>query len=69
MHEQLHLLRSDDQSWKLDDDTREIGRRGLEEARAALRRATTVERPALFGRRAAAARVSSDRRLLRSTAA
>ncbi|MEA2716354.1 MAG: hypothetical protein QOI99_671 [Actinomycetota bacterium] len=36
MHEQLHLLRSDDRPWRLDDHTREVGRRGIEEARAAL---------------------------------
>jgi hypothetical protein len=52
MNEQLLLLRlsllgSHEQPWRLDDHTREIGRRGIEEARAALRRVAADEcRPA-----------------------
>jgi hypothetical protein len=43
MNEQLLLLRDPlvgpaERPWQLDDHTREIGRRGVEEARAALRR-------------------------------
>ena len=36
MKEQLHLLEPPDQRWRLDTKTREIGRRGLAEARRAL---------------------------------
>ena len=36
---QLPLLESTSPNWKLDRRTREIGRRGVAEARAALRRA------------------------------
>ena len=41
MGTQLPLLDSTSPNWKLDRRTREIGRRGVAEARAALRRATT----------------------------
>ncbi len=34
---QLALLESEATSWRLDDQTREVGRRGVAEARAALR--------------------------------
>ncbi len=47
MNEQLILLRPAEQPWRLDDHTREIGRRGVEEARAALRRGSADD-----GRRA-----------------
>ena len=40
MATQLVLLDATSPSWKLDRETREIGRRGVAEARAALRRAT-----------------------------
>jgi hypothetical protein len=40
MATQLVLLESGTPSWKLDARTREIGRRGLAEARDALRRAS-----------------------------
>lgn len=40
MGTQLLLLDSDSPSWKLDRKTREIGRRGVAEAREALRRAS-----------------------------
>lgn len=36
MATQLILLDADTSDWKLDDHTREIGRRGLAQARAAL---------------------------------
>jgi len=39
MHEQLLLLRPDDRPWRLDDHTREVGRQGILDARAALRQA------------------------------
>jgi hypothetical protein len=39
MAKQLPLLETTSPSWKLDRRTREIGRRGVAEARAALRRA------------------------------
>jgi hypothetical protein len=39
MATQLLLLESTSPNWKLDRRTREIGRRGVAEARAALRRA------------------------------
>jgi hypothetical protein len=55
MHEQLLLLRSDERPWRLDPHTREVGRRGIEEARAALRAATGDH--------------STDSRLARPTAA
>jgi hypothetical protein len=44
MATQLVLLDSRPRAWKLDRQTREIGRRGLAEAREALRRATGPER-------------------------
>ena len=49
MNEQLLLLRpsihgSEQPPWRLDDRTREIGRKGLQEARAALRRTAVAER-------------------------
>ena len=37
MTTQLRLLETHDTVWKLDERTREIGRRGLAQARAALR--------------------------------
>ena len=40
---QLTLL--DDRAWKLDPRTQEVGRRGVAEARAALRRATSGHEP------------------------
>lgn len=40
---QLTLL--EDRAWKLDPRTQEIGRRGVAEARAALRRATSGRAP------------------------
>ncbi len=43
MQEQLRLLQPDDRGWRLDEHTREIGRQGLQEARAALRRAVPAE--------------------------
>lgn len=39
MATQLVLLENETPSWKLDRRTREVGRRGVAEARAALRRA------------------------------
>ncbi|HVF13778.1 MAG TPA: hypothetical protein VM942_04215 [Acidimicrobiales bacterium] len=39
MQEQLLLLPSDDRPWRLDERTREVGRQGIEQARAALRQA------------------------------
>jgi len=48
MATQLLLIDTDSPSWKLDRQTREIGRRGVAEAREALRRAagTSSQRPA-----------------------
>lgn len=40
MENQLPLIDSGPRSWKLDRRTREIGRRGVAQARAALRAAT-----------------------------
>ena len=37
MQKQLALLRTDSPAWRLDEETREIGRRGVAAARAALR--------------------------------
>ena len=37
MTSQLKLLEATDVNWKLDERTKEIGRRGLAQARAALR--------------------------------
>jgi hypothetical protein len=39
MERQLHLLEPPEPDWHLDDSTREIGRRGVAEARQALRHA------------------------------
>jgi hypothetical protein len=39
MERQLHLLEAPEPDWHLDDTTREIGRRGVAEAREALQRA------------------------------
>jgi hypothetical protein len=36
MTEQLHLIDSADVSWRLDEQTKRVGRRGLAQARAAL---------------------------------
>jgi hypothetical protein len=36
MESQLTLLDPDDKTWRLDEDTREVGRRGVAAARAAL---------------------------------
>jgi hypothetical protein len=44
MATQLVLLDTTSPEWKLDRETREIGRRGLAEARAALRRAGGTNR-------------------------
>ena len=44
MNEQLLLVLCDQQPWRLDDHTREVGRRGLQEAREALRRTAAAER-------------------------
>ncbi|HEX3425670.1 MAG TPA: hypothetical protein VHT30_06030 [Acidimicrobiales bacterium] len=40
MARQLSLLKANQIDWRLDERTRELGRRGISEARAALRRAT-----------------------------
>ena len=39
MKNQLHLLEPPDQRWRLDTTTREIGRKGLADARRALAQA------------------------------
>ncbi|MCU1379465.1 MAG: hypothetical protein JWN29_2448 [Acidimicrobiales bacterium] len=44
MATQLLLLDTSSRTWKLDRQTREIGRRGVAEAREALRRATSGDR-------------------------
>ncbi len=38
MQQQLILVETDERPWELNDHTREIGRRGLEQARLALQR-------------------------------
>ncbi len=45
MQEQLVLVEGDERPWELDEHTREIGRRGVEQARQALRNAK-APRPA-----------------------
>lgn len=45
MQEQLVLVEPAERPWELDEHTREIGRRGVEQAREALRNAK-VARPA-----------------------
>jgi hypothetical protein len=39
MERQLALLEVNRKAWKLDERTREVGKQGVEQARAALRRA------------------------------
>jgi hypothetical protein len=39
MNDQLVLLEDDERQWKLDERTRELGRRGVAQAREALRQA------------------------------
>jgi hypothetical protein len=51
MNEQLFLLQTDDRPWRLDDRTRDVGRRGLAEARAALGQATAGAGAKAPGRR------------------
>ncbi len=45
MQEQLILVQPDERPWELDEHTREVGRRGVAQARQALRNATAA-RPA-----------------------
>lgn len=40
MEQQLTLVDPGERSWELDDHTREIGRRGLQQARQALQKAS-----------------------------
>jgi hypothetical protein len=58
MERQLHLLEPPEPDWHLDETTKAIGRKGVAEARQALRRArkTTVDqrRAEAAGRRTAA---------------
>jgi hypothetical protein len=42
MADQLRLIEADDPEWHLDEQTRETGRRGVAEARRALRGAAPV---------------------------
>jgi len=39
MEQQLTLVETDERSWELTEHTREVGRRGLQQARQALERA------------------------------
>jgi hypothetical protein len=58
MERQLHLLEPPEPDWHLDDATKEIGRKGVAEARQALRRArkaTADQRRAEAARRRTAA--------------
>jgi hypothetical protein len=58
MERQLHLLEPPEPDWHLDEATREIGRKGVAEARQALRRArktTADQRRADEARRRTAA--------------
>lgn len=41
MARQLELIRSDEPAWRLDEQTRQVGRRGVAAARQALHRART----------------------------
>ena len=45
MKEQLVLVEPEAHAWRLDERTREVGKRGIEQARRALRQAR-VSRPA-----------------------
>jgi hypothetical protein len=55
MNEQLLLVcgSPEEPPWRLDDHTREVGRRGLQEAREALRRTAAAERSRTTRRTAA----------------
>ena len=46
MKRQLILLEAPDEPWRLDEQTREIGRRGVARAREALRQVEQAEREA-----------------------
>lgn len=43
MQRQLTLLSADDETWRLDEDTREVGRQGVAAARAALQAARRLD--------------------------
>jgi hypothetical protein len=43
MKRQLRLLESHEDPWRLDEETREIGRRGVAKAREALRRVEAAD--------------------------
>jgi hypothetical protein len=45
MADQLHLIEPSDPDWRLDDRTRETGRKGVEAARQALRDAAAAAPP------------------------
>jgi hypothetical protein len=45
MADQLHLIEPNDPDWRLDDRTRETGRKGVEAARRALRDAASAAPP------------------------
>ncbi len=64
MNEQLLLLCPDERPWRLDEKTRQVGRQGVQEARAALGQAAPARGAAVLPRRRLA-----DRRIPRSTAA
>jgi hypothetical protein len=42
MADQLHLIEPDDPDWRIDERTRETGRKGVEAARQALREAAAA---------------------------
>ncbi len=44
--DQLHLIEPPDRRWRIDRETREVGRRGLEQARRALAQARANSRKA-----------------------
>ena len=44
--DQLQLIEPPDQRWRLDPETRELGRRGLEQARRALAEARAANKKA-----------------------
>lgn len=54
MERQLVLIEERDVEYRLDDRTREIGRRGIAAARETLRKATEADRKAAARRRTAA---------------
>ncbi|MGH9065512.1 MAG: hypothetical protein ACRDZQ_16260 [Acidimicrobiales bacterium] len=53
MERQLVLIETDERDWRLDEPTRDAGRRGIEAAREALRKAAAQAGGQAVGRSAA----------------